>query len=59
MNQLRVGVDGKQGVYTQRRVSSSKAQDSTKLEDEYVDFTELLWVDPMEQEDIWQEENYS
>ncbi len=59
MNQSRVGVDGKQGVYIQRRVSSSRVQDSTKPEDEYVDFTELLWVDPMEQEDIWQEENYS
>lgn len=59
MNQLRVGVDGKQGVYTQRRVFSSRVQDSTKPEDEYVDFTELLWVDPMEQEDIWQEKNYS
>jgi len=59
MSRSRVGVDGKRGVYIHRQQSSSKEQDSIKLAGEYEDFTEKLWVDPMEQEDIWNEENYS
>lgn len=59
MRKYRVGVEGKPAEFTQHRLSSSKEQDSTKLAGEYDSAAELMWVDPMEQEDIWKLENYS
>lgn len=59
MKRYRVGVEGKPAEFTQHRLSSSKEQDSTKLVDEHESVAELMWVDPMEQEDIWKLENYS
>lgn len=59
MKRYRVGVEGKPAEFTQHRLFSSREQDSTRLADEHESVAELMWVDPMEQEDIWKLENYS